>query len=275
MRRIYRAWGRAPRSERAIAVAAGLVAFGGWLALVLGGGEDLAVPIFGGAFLVLGFVAPLLCTLIGPDGIAAWTASARPQLRRRSRWPDKPRGLPSLGGPVVWLLPVALLPLMLLTVPLALVTEPGDWSILLVLAAFELLAAPGCLLCGLLVWFLVGLPMLLLGRAAARLVTGRASAADAFGSLLAALLLLVLLFAVTLVLGVDDQAGGRSGRLLAVLALIGLDERHVADETLLWVARTSGLLLAADVAALALLGKRLQRGRIENEPRPAPQQVDR
>lgn len=242
-------------TNRVLAAVAGAVALAGWLVFEQDTDEGLGVLLFGGAFLALGLLAPLLGSLTSPAGVAAWAVGV--STAKRSQPP--PKELPVLGGRVVWLLPLALLPLMLLALPLAFATAPGDWSILLVLAGFVVLLAPGCMLCGLLLWMLVGMPLLLFSEAVVHLAQRRATIQDGLACLVGALLILVLLFAVALTLALNDRAGGRSGRLLALLALLGLDDQDVVDVGLLWLARLAALLIVAVLVGFVLLARRLQR----------------
>jgi hypothetical protein len=167
----------------------------------------------------------------------------------------------SVPGRLTLLLPVLLLPALLALLPIAFAHSPGDASIIAVALVFTALLGPLGLLAGFLVWGCVVLPLLLVLRVLARLVTRqRASDNDLAALGLGALLVSITIFAVTLVAAAPDTAerSTRTANQNQFTALIGLDTSHVEHPALVWMAR---LALAAIVASVVLLMRVIGKGK--------------
>jgi hypothetical protein len=221
---------------------AGLVALAAWVYLLLTEDWDRSVPVFCAAPFGLAVGALWVRHRRHPR---ADPVDLRALAGREFAWPDA-------REPV--LLAAWLIPAMAVTAPLAFV-HGVDWSIYAVLLAFVLLFGSGAWLSGVLVWWLVVLPVLFLVRWA-RAGRGAAAGTSAAG-LLGAVLLGVVVFAVTLVLSTPSPGAGRGPRARQVLALLGVDESAVRSPGLLWVARAAVLGTALAVVLLRRAARRL------------------
>jgi len=255
---------RTRRIEVALAVVTGLIALAGFLAIEAGEDtEGIGSVLLFGAMGVLVPAAALNRCLARPAGVRLVLGGI---LRAHPGDPIVPR-FRQMGAPglVVWLTPVALLPLELLLLPIgdALQLDDVDPSMPWLMT----LLTEGELLLGLVVWMIVVLPLLLLGIGAIGLLPGhrhveaRRAAENRLAVLFACILLSTVVFAILLVLAAPgpDDASTHEANVLEFLALLGLDPSVVQHPVLLWCARGAALAVVLSLAGLLRTARRAKR----------------
>jgi hypothetical protein len=233
--------------ERCMVVVAACIALAGWIELEATTDVAPSLALYGGAFLALSALTPLVHCLSDIGGLGAIVSRLK-SIRRADPLIEQCRAW-GVSGRSVWLLPVALIPFMLLTLPIAYHTSPGDNSILGVLALYAFGVGSVGLAAGFLTWGMVLLPVLLICRSMMRRLTGGGSDSnDRYALGLAMVLLGIVTFAATLVLSTPDRSGAgstRPGQRIQLHALLGDTGNHVVHPALLWVARFAVLVVVA------------------------------
>lgn len=255
--------------ELGLQILGALLAVAGFVALELTEDPGVCLALFGAGIAGATALSSLVWCVVDPGGIALRLERMRatrrydPILDQLDVWAVRPRSL--------WLPTALAVPLMLLSLPIAFHTAPGDSSIFLVLLALIFFVAPVADLFGFLIWGLVLFPVVLICRATARLLSGdRSHKDDRYAVGLALILLGTLTFAVTLVVSTPDSGSVSSHgpTFHQLLALLGLSQDGVTYPIWLWVAR--GALLGIVGGALLVLrtpgrGRTLKDSKAQSE----------